>query len=124
MLFNFDSTDPIYTQVAEQVEAAILTQTYREGQQIPSTTEISKYFHINPATVLKGFNVLVAKGLVEKKRGVGMFVSSGAYQRLIDHRRNEFYQLKIRPLIKEAQQLHFSEAALLDLIKRGFETND
>lgn len=60
MKFNFDSPEPIYLQVAEQLEEAIFTGIYRAGEQVPSTTEMSKEFHINPATALKGMNRLVA----------------------------------------------------------------
>ena len=52
--FNFNSTEPIYLQVANQLEEAIFTKAFLDGTQVPSTTEISKEFHINPATVLKG----------------------------------------------------------------------
>ena len=57
--FNFNSTEPIYLQVANQLEEAIFTKAFLDGTQVPSTTEISKEFHINPATVLKGMNILV-----------------------------------------------------------------
>ncbi len=69
MEFNFNSTEPLYLQVAQQLEEAIFTGSFAEDQQVPSTTEISKQFHINPATVLKGMNLLVAKELIEKKTG-------------------------------------------------------
>ncbi len=69
MQFNFDSTEPLYLQVAEQIEEAIFLNSFEEGAQVPSTTEISKQFHINPATVLKGMNILVTAGFFRKKSG-------------------------------------------------------
>lgn len=54
MRFNFNSTEPLYLQVENQIEEAIFMQVFRENEQIPSTTEISQNFHINPATILKG----------------------------------------------------------------------
>ena len=75
MNFNFDSPEPIYLQVAEQMEDAIFTGIYQAGEQVPSTTEMSKEFHINPATALKGMNRLVTAGMIEKRRGLGMFVT-------------------------------------------------
>ena len=74
--FNFNSTEPIYLQVANQLEEAIFTKAFLDGTQVPSTTEISKEFHINPATVLKGMNILVNDGLLEKRRGLGMVIFS------------------------------------------------
>lgn len=71
MHFNFNSAEPIYLQVASQIEEAIFTKNYSEKEQIPSTTEISRDFHINPATVLKGINLLVTSGLIEKNVELG-----------------------------------------------------
>ncbi|MDN2454297.1 GntR family transcriptional regulator [Lactobacillus sp. UCMA15818] len=120
MHFNFNSTEPIYLQVASQIEEAIFTKNYAEKEQIPSTTEISRDFHINPATVLKGINLLVSSDLVEKKRGIGMFVAQGAYEKLVKKRRELFYQDKIVQVVDEAKRLQISEEELLNLIKRGY----
>ena len=92
MQFNFNSTEPIYLQVADQIEEAIFTETFAEGEQIPSTTEISKEFHINPATVLKGMNILV----------------------------DQFYTDYVKKLVAEAQKLHITQDELAKLIERGF----
>ena len=107
-------------QVADQIEEAIFTETFAEGEQIPSTTEISKEFHINPATVLKGMNILVDAQLIEKRRGVGMFVISGAQQRIVDKRRDQFYADYVKKLVSEAQKLHITQTELAKLIERGF----
>ncbi|KRM10093.1 GntR family transcriptional regulator [Lentilactobacillus farraginis DSM 18382 = JCM 14108] len=121
MQFQFNSSEPIYRQVAEQIEDAIAAGGFEEGQQIPSTTEISKEFHINPATVLKGMNIAVAKNLIEKRRGLGMFVSQGARQRIVAEKKDSFFETFVVGLVKEAQNLGISESELLALIKRGYE---
>ncbi|AVK61004.1 GntR family transcriptional regulator [Lactobacillus sp. CBA3605] len=120
MQFNFNSTEPIYLQVADQIEEAIFAQTFAEGEQIPSTTEISKEFHINPATVLKGMNILVDASLIEKRRGVGMFVIAGAQSRIVAKRRDQFYDDYIKNLVSEARKLHITKQELAQLIERGF----
>ncbi|UDM31747.1 GntR family transcriptional regulator [Lentilactobacillus laojiaonis] len=120
MKFKFNDTDPIYLQVANQIEDAIFNGSFLEEEQIPSTTEISKNFHINPATVLKGMNILVNKSLIYKKRGLGMFVSKGAREIIIEHRKELFYDQFVTDFVREAKNLHISEANLLDLIKRGY----
>ncbi|AVW08379.1 GntR family transcriptional regulator [Lactiplantibacillus plantarum] len=120
MQFNFNSTEPIYLQVADQIEEAIFMETFAEGEQIPSTTEISKEFHINPATVLKGMNILVDAQLIEKRRGVGMFVIAGAQQRIVEKRRDQFYTDYVKKLVAEAQKLHITQDELAKLIERGF----
>ena len=70
MQINFEDERPIFIQIAEQIEDAILSGAYPEESQIPSSTEISVGLRINPATVLKGINILVDSGLVYKKRGL------------------------------------------------------
>lgn len=120
MKFKFNDTDPIYLQVANQIEDAIFNGSFLEEEQIPSTTEISKNFHINPATVLKGMNILVNKSLIYKKRGLGMFVSKGAREIIIEHRKELFYDQFVTDFVREAKNLHISETNLLDLIKRGY----
>ncbi|WP_084972730.1 GntR family transcriptional regulator [Lentilactobacillus parabuchneri] len=121
MKFEFDSSEPIYRQVAEQIEDAVASGGFEEGQQIPSTTEISKEFHINPATVLKGMNIVVAKNLIEKRRGLGMFVQQGARQRILEEKRNSFFEEFVVNLVREARNLDISEDELLELVKRGYK---
>ncbi|ULQ48722.1 GntR family transcriptional regulator [Liquorilactobacillus nagelii] len=120
MQFNFNSAEPLYLQVAEQIMEAILAKIYLADDQIPSTTEISRSYHINPATVLKGMNLLVNQGLIVKKRGIGMFVTPQAYQKIVEQRRDQFFQQRIIDLIKEARRLQISKAELVSLIERGF----
>lgn len=74
MQFNFDESSPLYQQLADQLEEMIFSGGFDEGSQVPSTTQLSQQLHINPATVLKGMNILVDKDLLEKRRGLGMFV--------------------------------------------------
>ena len=86
MQINFDSDKPIFIQIAEGIEDAILTGAFEEESQIPSITEFSVTYKINPATALKGINILVDSGIIYKKRGVGMFVEKGAKGKLCkDH---------------------------------------
>ena len=119
--FDFNSGEPIYKQVAEQIEEAIINGSFAEGTQVPSTTEISNQFHINPATVLKGMNVLVTNHLLEKRRGVGMFVVQGAQENVKNARRATFYEKRVMELVKEARSLSISEAELIKMISRGYE---
>ena len=121
MKFEFNSSEPIYRQVAEQIEDAIASGGFAEGDQIPSTTEISKEFHINPATVLKGMNIVAAKNLIEKRRGLGMFVQAGARQRILAEKRNGFFDEFVENLVRDAQNLDISEDELLNLVKRGYQ---
>lgn len=121
MQFNFDGTTPLYLQVAEQIEEGILAGSFGSETQIPSTTEIAREFHINPATVLKGMNLLVADKVIEKRRGLGMFVLDGARERIIYKRRTAFYDEHVQLLIAEATRIGLTQADLEALITRGYE---
>lgn len=120
MQFKFDVNTPIYQQITEQIEEAIFTGSFPEETQVPSTTEISKNFKINPATVLKGMNVLVDQGLIEKRRGLGMFVIKGAQQKIMQKRQDEFYTTYVATLIVESKKLGLGEKELIKLIESGY----
>jgi DNA-binding transcriptional regulator YhcF (GntR family) len=107
--------------LAEQIEDAILSGAFPEETQIPSTTEISVTYKINPATALKGINILVDNGIVYKKRGVGMFVTAGAVKLLLQKRKKEFAEKYVNSLVKEAKRLNLSKGDILSMIERGFE---
>ena len=108
---------PIFIQIAAGIEDSILTEIYPEESQIPSTTEISMLFKINPATVLKGMNILVEEGTIYKKRGLGMFVSTGATEKIKEKRKKSFRQSYVTPLLEEAEKLGFSKEDLHNWIE-------
>lgn len=118
---QFNDERPIFLQLAQQLEDAILSGVYEEESQVPSITEYSVNYKINPATALKGINLLVDDGLLYKKRGVGMFVAPGARQKLLARRREGFYQAYVRKLVREGRQLGLSNAELTEMLKRSLE---
>ena len=120
MNINADIDKPIFQQIREGIEDAIILGAFPEGSQIPSITEISVNYKINPATALKGVNLLVEENIVYKKRGVGMFVCDGAVDRLMENRRKEFYDKYVSSLISEAKKLILSEQDIKQMIERGF----
>ncbi len=119
MKIDFESQTPIFLQVSQGLEDEILSGVYREKQQIPSITELSAAYKINPATALKGINLLVDNNIVYKKRGIGMFVASGALQKLKEKRQEEFFNQYILPLVQEAKRLSISPEQLREWIERG-----
>ena len=120
MQVNFEDERPIFLQIAEQIEDAILSGAFPEETQIPSTTEISVSYKTNPATALKGINTLVDSGIVYKKRGVGMFVESGAVKKLVEKRKKEFLDKFVITLVSEAKRLNLSKEDVYMMIERGF----
>ena len=121
---TFQDERPIFQQLAEQLEEGILSGAYPEESRVPSITEYSVTYKINPATALKGINLLVDSGLLYKKRGLGMFVSTGAKEQLKSQRRDRFYHDYIERLVREARNLGLDASELSDMIKRGFEYVD
>lgn len=114
------SEKPIFLQIAEQLEDAIFTGAFPEETKIPSTNEIALLLNINPHTVLKGMNLLVDESLIYKKRGLGMFVQTGAVERIRLKRRGQFYQQYIAALVEEAKKLQMSKDEVIELIERGY----
>ena len=80
----------IYLQISEMIENDILRDIILEEERVPSTNELAKLYTINPATAAKGVNILVENGTLYKKRGIGMFVSSGAKEAIRNRRKEEF----------------------------------
>ncbi len=90
MAAHWDDNQPIYWQLREKTVAAILDGTLDEGQPLPSVRQVAVDFQINPLTVSKAYQSLVDDELVEKRRGVGMFVRPGARERLLNSERERF----------------------------------
>ena len=121
MQIDFDSERPIFQQIADGLEDAILSGVFPEGSQIPSITEFSVTYKINPATALKGINLLVDENIVYKKRGLGMFVTEGATEKLRQKRKESFYENFIKAMVEEAKRLEISREELKAMMERGFE---
>lgn len=109
--------EPIFIQISKTIEDEILSGCVDEDMQITSTTELSKLYKINPATVLKGINILVDNKVLYKKRGIGMFVAKGAKEVIKKSRKENFKNIYIKSLIQEASKLDIEKEELLDMIK-------
>ena len=118
---SFKEDRSIYLQIKEMIENEILKDILLEEEQVPSTTELSKFYKINPATAAKGINLLVDEGILYKKRGIGMFVQTGAKQQIKQSRRRAFYDSFVRALIEEAKALDISKEELIRMIEKTGE---
>jgi DNA-binding transcriptional regulator YhcF (GntR family) len=107
---------PIFARIAEGIKDHILMGDIEEGSQLPSTTVISKEYEINIATVNRAVNILVNEGIVFKKRGIGMFVSEGAVDKLIKERRKTFKENYIIATLEEAKRLRYSVEELQAMV--------
>lgn len=113
MKINEKDSRPLYLQIQEGLETGILTGIYLEEEQIPSTTDLSVNFQINPATALKGINGLVDEEILYKKRGIGVFVKKGAVHKIMEKRKKSFKEHYVLPLVKEAARLQIGEEELI-----------
>jgi len=118
---EFRNDSPIFQQIAEMLEDAILSGAYPEETAVPSITEFSVVYKINPATANKGVNLLVDAGYLYKKRGVGMFVAEGARERILAARKQRFYRDYAQPTAREARRLGILEQELAEMMQRGYE---
>jgi GntR family transcriptional regulator len=114
---GLDEGTPLFGQVAERLAAEIADGGLAEGERVPSTNELAAFYRINPATAAKGINLLADDGLLEKRRGIGMFVAVGARRRLLAQRREQFAERYVRPLLTEATRLGIDRDELIALIK-------
>lgn len=112
-----DEGAPIFSQIADLLADEIAGGVLAEGDRVPSTNELATFYRINPATAAKGINMLTEDALVEKRRGVGMFVAAGARGRLLGARRKRFAERYVKPMVAEANRLGIDTGSLLALIQ-------
>ncbi|MBM7632375.1 GntR family transcriptional regulator [Geomicrobium sediminis] len=116
-----DESKPIFQQIFDMIADDIVDGELLEGEQIPSTTEISKFYQVNRATVQKGLSMLVEAGYAYKQRGVGMFVAEGAKNELLTKRKEEFYIQYVKPTLSEAKRLQMSKEEFIQLIEEDYD---
>jgi len=121
---GLDQGTPLFVQIAERLAEDIADGGLAEGERVPSTNELAAYYQINPATAAKGINMLAADGLLEKRRGIGMFVAAGARNRLLEDRRKRFAERHIDPLVAEASRLGIDADELIALIQKSVHTGE
>jgi GntR family transcriptional regulator len=114
MTTHWNDSQPIYWQLKERTVAMILDGTLAEGEALPSVRTVASEFQLNPITVSKSYQALVDEGLVEKRRGLGMFVCTGARRRLIASERDKFLNEEWPAMVSRIHQLGLDVADLLD----------
>ena len=113
MATHWNDSQPIYWQLKERTVAMILDGTLDEGEALPSVRTVASEFHLNPITVSKSYQALVDEGLVEKRRGLGMFVKTGARKSLVASERNKFLTDEWPAMLSRIEQLGLNIEDLL-----------
>jgi GntR family transcriptional regulator len=111
---EWNDSQPIYRQLRDRVVAMILDGVLKEGDPLPSVRNVAAEFRVNPLTVLKGYQQLVDEELVEKRRGLGMFVRAGARDVLMRDEREKFLQDEWPRIQETIQRLGLKAAELLN----------
>ncbi|MDH3350482.1 MAG: GntR family transcriptional regulator [Gammaproteobacteria bacterium] len=115
---------PIYRQLRDRVVAMILEGVLTDGDALPSVRNVAAEYRLNPLTVLKGYQELVDEGLVEKKRGRGMFVNDGARKQLLKDERQRFLDKEWPDVVATIQRLGLDAGSLLDQITMSADEGD
>ncbi|CEG26516.1 GntR family transcriptional regulator [Bacillus sp. B-jedd] len=116
-ILNADSMKPIYVQIAEWIESEIISGNLPEDEKVYSQYQLADMYTINPATAAKGLNLLADENILYKKRGLGMFVATGARDAIIEKRKSETLKGLVRELLIEASRLNISKTELIGMIE-------
>ena len=119
MDLEWNDSQPIYRQLRDRVVAMILDGVLKEGDPLPSVRNVAAEYRVNPLTVLKGYQQLVDEELVEKKRGLGMFIKEGARNLLMRGERDKFLSEEWPRIHATIERLGLKAQDLLDLPTNG-----
>jgi len=115
---------PIYRQLRDRVVAMILEGVLSDGDALPSVRNVAAEYRLNPLTVLKGYQELVDEGLVEKKRGRGMFINDGARTKLLKNERQRFIEKEWPKVVASINRLGLDTEELLKDARKAGETGN
>jgi GntR family transcriptional regulator len=121
---EWNDSQPIYRQLRDRVVAMILDGVLKEGDPLPSVRNVAAEYRVNPLTVLKGYQQLVDEGLVESRRGLGMFINAGARSLLLQGERRKFLGEDWPRVYATIQRLGLNAEELLDGANSGSSSND
>lgn len=121
---KWNEDQPIYRQLRDRVVAMILEGVLGDGDALPSVRNVAAEYRLNPLTVLKGYQELVDEGLVEKKRGRGMFVTDGARKQLLKDERQRFLDKEWPQVAATIERLGLDAGELLSGLEKTDDTGD
>ncbi|MEB7400656.1 GntR family transcriptional regulator [Mammaliicoccus sciuri] len=114
---------PIFLQIADMIKDDLVEGLLSEGEQIPSTTELSNFYNINRATAQKGIALLMDEGIVAKKRGIGVFIAEDARDKLVNTRMQDFSNSYIQNMVNEAKRLNISKEELIRRVEQDYDNH-
>ncbi len=120
MSTNFDSTKPIYLQLADMIRESIMSGALKSEEFIPSVRQLSAEYRLNPQTILNATQLLVSEGLLEKRRGRGYFVTIPAQEALKESGVIHFEDVVVPDMVKQAKMLNIGSSELIELITKTY----
>ena len=110
---QFNDSQPIFLQIRQRIVEMILKKAAKEGEPLPSVRQIATDLSVNPLTVTKAYDGLVDIGVVESRRGMGMYVNEGAREKLLAHERQKFLTEDWPRIVAQIRALELDPASLL-----------
>ena len=117
MSFKWNDKEPIYLQLKDQIKDMILSGDIHEGEALPSVRQVAMDYKVNPITVSKSYQILVDEELVEKRRGLGMFVQNGAAKKVQTNENEQFIKEDWPKILTKIQHLNLDTTQLINSLK-------
>lgn len=114
----FKDNMPIYIQIRNYIETAILSGALKENEPLPSLRQLAKEHMLNPITISNAINLLEDDDILYKKRGIGIFVQKNAKKKIISKQSNEFIKDELNTIIEKAKLLEIPASTLIDKIRQ------
>lgn len=124
MQVTWNDNTPIYQQLRDRIVTLIIEGQLQEGEAVPSVRQVSSDYSINHLTVAKAYQELMAEGLLEKRRGIGMFVLTGARQKLLEQEQKKFLHTEFPELLKRIRRLRISRQKITEMIEKEMQGQD
>ena len=120
----WNDNSPIYQQLRDRIISLIIEGELKEGEAVPSVRQVAGDYRINHLTVAKAYQELMAEGLLEKRRGIGMFVIEGAQQKLLEKEQEKFLNNEFPQLLDRIRRLGISRQTIIEMIKDEMQGQD
>ena len=120
----WNDNTPIYQQLRDRIISLIIQGELMEGEAVPSVRQVSSDYRINHLTVAKAYQELMAEGLLEKRRGIGMFVLEGAQQKLLEKEQEKFLNSEFPELLRRSRRLGITRQQITEMIENEMRGQD
>ncbi|TVR06770.1 MAG: GntR family transcriptional regulator [Spirochaetaceae bacterium] len=118
---EFNDSRSIYLQIVDYITTGILCNRYREGERIPSVREMAMDIEVNPNTVTRSYAELQERNIIQNQRGIGYFVSEGAYRRIRDDRVRELLENEVPRLVQTLHLLNLGLDEVIEVMKTRYQ---